>query len=551
MKRLIIIVAVALLSMLSFAQDVFEAERGRWMEIAEACKPALTVTEVAPVAIVEAVEDPTAFQGWKYAPVSGLDSLNEVNFKQMGSVTLDFGRHITGHLVLRLKTLEDVMDAPVRLKFFFGETPGEMNVPLDPWRGSLSRAWMQDETVTLYAADRDIRLERRVAFRYLRIEHLGGNFAFALDGIRCEATTSAGECASTLADDCPQIIRDINRVSLATLSECMQTVYEDGPKRDRRLWIGDLYLEALAGRYSYQNHLLTKRCLYLFAGLTDGNGRLLADLFEDPEPHPQWGTYCLTYSLLYPSVLLEYLNDTGDIETALDLWPVAKLQVEDAMRRLRSDYTFDASRAWLFFDHAVMDAEVPFQGAMLFALNQTCELAERIGKGEEVAAWQKLLPKIRKGVRKGYYDPKVGLMVSRAEDSREGGTTGISPDRPTPSVHAQIWAVIGGILDAKEGRRALEAVLAREDAVRANSPYAMHYLLEAMTRCGMWQQARGTMVEYWGGMVRKGADTFWEVYNPDNDLHSPYSFYPLNSYCHAWSCTPTYFIFKYPEVFQH
>lgn len=537
MKRLFI-VPVLLLACLfsSAAQDVFKSERTRWLEIAEGCKPELIVTEVAPVSIVEAVADPTAFQGWKYVPVGGLDSLDQVNFKLKQCVTLDFGRHVTGHLVFRLKTLGDVMDGPVRLKLFFGETPGEMNVPLDPWKGSLSRAWMQDETVTLYTADRDIRLERRVAFRYLRIELLGGNFWFALDGIRCEATTSAGECQTALAENCPQIIKDINRVSLTTLAECMQTVYEDGPKRDARLWIGDCYLEALAGRYSYRNNLLTKRCLYLFAGLADSNGIVLADLFENPEPHPQWGAYCLTYSLLYPSALLEYLNDSGDMDTAVDLWPIAKIQVQDALKRVREDYTLSASRAWVFFDHAVMDLEVPLQGAMLFALNQTSELAERIGKGGEVKEWRPLAAKIRKAVRKRYYDRKSGLMLS--------------PDGSAPSVHAQIWAIMGDVLNAKEGRRALEAVLAREDAVRPNSPYAMHFLLEAMTRCGMWVEARQTMIDYWGGMVRKGADTFWEVYNPDDDYHSPYSFYPLNSYCHAWSCTPTYFIFKYPEVFQ-
>ncbi|MBO4417673.1 MAG: glycoside hydrolase [Bacteroidales bacterium] len=534
--RVIATVLLALAALTAAAGDRFAQDRARWLAIAEQCKPELNVTEVPPVSIVEAVEDPAAFQGWKYVPVASPDSLSEMNFRQMRTVTLDFGRHITGHLVLRLKTLGDVMDAPVRLKFFFGETPGEMNVPLDPWRGSLSRAWMQDETVTLYAADRDIRLERRVAFRYLRIDLMGGNFDFALDGVRCEAATSAGECRTALSPDCPQIIKDINRVSLATLAECMQTVYEDGPKRDRRLWIGDLYLESLAGRYSYQNHDLTKRCLYLFAGLTDGNGRMMADLFEEPEPHPQWGTYCLTYSLLYPSVLLEYLKDTGDVATAQDLWPVAKFQVEDALGRVRDDFTCSASRAWLFFDHQVMDLEVPFQGAMLFALSQTCELAERIGRESEVAECRALAAKIRKGVRARYYNRKSGLMEST--------------DGSPVSVHAQIWAVIGGILSPREGRKALEAVLAREDAVRANSPYAMHYLLEAMMQCGMGEQAKAAMVDYWGGMVNKGADTFWEVYNPSDDLHSPYSFYPLNSYCHAWSCTPTYFIFKYPEIFQ-
>nr|WP_301847471.1 hypothetical protein [uncultured Parabacteroides sp.] len=51
-------------------------------------------------------------------------------------------------------------------------------------------------------------------------------------------------------------------------------------------------------------------------------------------------------------------------------------------------------------------------------------------------------------------------------------------------------------------------------------------------------------------MVKRGADTFWEVYDPDNDYLSPYGFFVINSYCHAWSCTPVYFINKYPEIFQ-
>ena len=536
-KKIVAIIIMCLAGVVTAAgQGVFAGSRARWMSIAEQTTPELKVTEVYPVSVVEAVKDESAFQGWRFTPVDGLDTLAEVNFKKMRCVTLDFGRHVTGQLVFRLKTLGDVMDAPVRLKFVFGEVPSELNEPFDPWRGTLSRAWMQDEILTVDVADRDVRLERRMAFRYLRIELAGGNFDFALDGVRCEATTSAGEVKTALNDDCPQIIKDINNVSLATLAECMQTVYEDGPKRDRRLWIGDLYLESLAGRYSYQNHELTKHCLYLFAALTDGNGRLLADLFEHPEPHPQYGTYCLTYSLLYPSILLEYLNDTGDFDTVRDLWPVAKLQVEDALHRLRPDNTLNASRAWLFFDHAVMDVEVSFQGAMLFALNQTIELADKIDYGDQVKEWRSLPAKIRKGVRKRFYDSKQGLMVS--------------PDGGQVSTHAQVWAIIGGILSPREGAKALEKVLAKDDAVRPGSPYAMHYLLEAMLRCGMNDKARETMVDYWGGMVRKGADTFWEVYDPADEYRAPYSFHPLNSYCHAWSCTPTYFIYKYPDVFQ-
>ena len=64
----------------------------------------------------------------------------------------------------------------------------------------------------------------------------------------------------------------------------MQTVYEDGPKRDRRLWIGDLYLEALANAYTFKNHELTKYCLYLLAAFANDEGLLHATLLEKPQP---------------------------------------------------------------------------------------------------------------------------------------------------------------------------------------------------------------------------------------------------------------------------
>jgi hypothetical protein len=42
-------------------------------------------------------------------------------------------------------------------------------------------------------------------------------------------------------------------------------------------------------------------------------------------------------------------------------------------------------------------------------------------------------------------------------------------------------------------------------------------------------------------MIAAGADTFWEVYDPATPLSSPYGDIHINSYCHAWSCTPSYF----------
>ena len=46
-------------------------------------------------------------------------------------------------------------------------------------------------------------------------------------------------------------------------------------------------------------------------------------------------------------------------------------------------------------------------------------------------------------------------------------------------------------------------------------------------------------------MIRAGADTFFEAWNPKDPKASPYGGAIVNSCCHAWSCTPAYILYKY------
>ena len=74
-----------------------------------------------------------------------------------------------------------------------------------------------------------------------------------------------------------------------------------------------------------------------------------------------------------------------------------------------------------------------------------------------------------------------------------------------------------------------------------------HHYIQALIDCGLQQKARTVMNEYWGAMVEMGADTFFELFDPANPEESPYGNKAVNSYCHAWSCTPSYFLRKYFE----
>jgi hypothetical protein len=431
----------------------------------------------------------------------------------------------------------------LRFKLKFGEVPAEVMTPFDPYDGGLSRAWLQDEVVTVMNVPATITIDRRVSFRYVKIELLASSpyFDFSISNLQMTAVTSAKNVPEPLSALVDPIIRDIDLVGLNTLKECMQTVYEDGPKRDQRLWIGDLYLEALANTYSFENHDLTKRCLYLLAGLSGEEGYLIATVFEAPEPHPQVNQYLLDYALLYNVVLKDYLETTNDLATAHDLWPVAKRQLDIIEKYIMPIGLLDYEKAnaewWLFFDWKDgLNKQAALQGLAIFVLKETFELAKMIGKQDELKAIPRRIKEMTLASRKQLFNQSTGLFESGEEKQI--------------SYASQIWMILGGVINQKESQKTLKALLNHKEAIYPGGPYLYHYFIQAMVNSGMIKEAKKYLTEYWGGMVKKGADTFWEVYDPNNEFTSPYGFFPINSYCHAWSCTPVYFIRKYPEVFQ-
>ena len=525
------------------AQDLYAPYRQSWLKKAEEYKPVLTETIKHPTGVVKLEKDASAFQGWKAVNAGEIGQLYNKPFNQKSSgIVVDFGEHMTGYCTFTLKTLRGDMDAPLRLKLTFGEVPAELATPFDPYPGGLSRAWLQDETVTVSVLPATVTIPRRVAFRYVKIEWLGSSsgFEFGFSDIQFKASTSVTVTPPELAATTSPIIKEIDRVGLATLKECMQTVYEDGPKRDRRLWIGDTYLESLANLYSFKNDALTKRCLYLLAGLSNEDGILNANVFELPEPHPQ-KSRLLDYCFLYNVALKEYVTATGDKQTGLDLWPVAKKQLDIAKMYAGADGMMDYVKAgkewWVFFDWKDgLDKQAPLQGITIYTLNQTYALAKLLGKENEVAELPAMAKKLKEAAHKNLYDKTTGLFVS-------------GPNKQV-SYGGQAWMILSGVASKAEAQKALKALPVVADAVHPGAPYMYHYYIAALIESGLKAEAKEALTSYWGGMIKKGADTFWEVYDPNDELKSPYNFFPVNSYCHAWSCTPVYFIRKYPEIFQ-
>ena len=132
---------------------------------------------------------------------------------------------------------------------------------------------------------------------------------------------------------------------------------------------------------------------------------------------------------------------------------------------------------------------------------------------------------------KKFYDENKGLFTSGADKQ--------------VSYASQVWMVLGNVIEPEMGLEVLHNVAAEKDAVEMVTPYIYHYYIEALLKCGAKDEALAVMKNYWGGMAELGADTFWELYNPKNPDESPYGGTIVNSYCHAWSCAPAYFLRRY------
>jgi alpha-L-rhamnosidase len=384
--------------------------------------------------------------------------------------------------------------------------PAEAALPFDPYEGQLSRAWLQDEIVTISEVPKTITIPRRVAFRYLKIEVLGSSIYsdFRIADLSVLATTSVKINPQPLASTTEPMIAKIDKIGLTTLQECMQTVYEDGPKRDRRLWIGDLYLESLANIYSFKNYQLTKHCLYLLAALSYEDGTAPSNVFERPKSHPQINPL-FDYALIYNVALFEYYKATGDKKTALDLWQVAKQQIQIPKKYIGTDGMMDYEKAnkewWLFFDwRNGLNKQAALQGVVIWAYRNTYEFAKMLGKENEVAELPGLIEKMTKATHTNLYDAEKGVFISGKEKQI--------------SYCSQAWMVLSGVASKEEGAKALRTLAKTDSVIYPGAPYLYHYVIEAMIQAGMEQDAKTLLVNYWGGMVQKGADTFWEVYDP-------------------------------------
>ena len=501
---------------------------------AEENRPVIQKGTATPSRIVDIIRDDNRLNGVA-AETSEKDisKLSSYGWKRDDRLILDFGDHRVGSFEIDIDQTGSPMDAPLYLRIKFAEVPAELATESSDYDGWLSRSWIQEEFVHLDRLPAKLSLPRRYSFRYVELKIIDTSPKWQAVFSNPVVTTETSADASSFKPLClkDEKLQQIYNVGIKTLADCMQDVFEDGPKRDRRLWLGDLRLQALADYASFDNTALVKRCLYLFAGMTTKEGKISANVFVSPNNIPD-DTFLFEYSLFFISVLYDLHQAHPDIALVKELYPTAKkqmdlsLQMFDKNGRLMPDENYPVFVDW----SNEFNKDTAGQAEMIYVMKQFISLSEAVGD-PDLESYRQKLALITGYAKDKLYRKDRQLFVTGEEEF---------------NIASQVWMVLAGVMSPEENREIMQTAVRELFPVTGiATPYMYHHIVEALFEAGLKEEAVSLMKNYWGKMIDLGADTFWEAFDPDMPEYSPYGSPIVNSYCHAWSCTPVYLIKKY------
>lgn len=460
--------------------------------------------------------------------------LQNHSLKKDDSMILDFKEHCVGYFHISIDSVGSPMDAPLSVRLRFAEVAPELAQESSSYDGWLSRSWIQEEIVHIDELPCVLALPRRYSFRFVEIKVIDTSpkwqAVFYEPCVMKETSANISELQPCVLQDL--LLQSIYDVSVKTLANCMQDVFEDGPKRDRRLWLGDLRLQALANDATFHQAELVKRCLYLFAAMPAQDGRIPANVFVKPKYTPD-DTFLFDYSLFFISTLYDYTQQYPEDEVVQELYPVAKKQMDVSLQYVDQNGKLTLEEAYpVFIDWSNdFDKDTAAVGVLLYALKQFISLCERMQDGE-LPHYQACLERLIHYAKLHLYDEDKCLFVSGKHKEI--------------NIASQVWMVLSNCMSQNENKAIMKCCYNHLFPIQGiATPYMYHHVVEALFLADMKEEAIALMKSYWGEMISLGADTFWEAFDPDKKEYSPYGSPIISSYCHAWSCTPAYLLKKY------
>jgi hypothetical protein len=435
----------------------------------------------------------------------GLGKSALATFSGKAHILLDFGKERSGGIRILAK------HANGRVRIRFGESVSEACAELGDKRNATNDHTLRDFEAEIPQYS-DMTLGAS-AFRFVRIDTLGEDAAFKIKAIVvAEDTDTRAEIGSFSCDD--PLINEIWSTAAYTLRLCLHNGYFwDGVKRDRLVWIGDLYPEMRAAH-----------CLY---GKTPEVLSSLQFAMEET-PLPGWISGMPTYSLWWLINLCDDYAFHGDATQIAPFLPYAKelLKQIDAHVTAEGDVTYP-SRFIDWPTHCSSgDPDTVKRADLLCGVHYLSRITMRKvallleALGEDNALCKQILARLMQKTH----------TVSRFKQIAALG----------------VWA-------GEETDHHRDLLL--KDGAAGLSTFMSYPILSAVAAYGKQTEALAMMKDYYGGMLSVGATTFWEDFDlswlentsridtlptpTQTDIHGDRGAYCYtgfrHSLCHGWS----------------
>jgi len=297
---------------------------------------------------------------------------------------------------------------------------------------------------------------------------------------------------------------------------------------EQALWVGDAYVEQAYALSTWNAQDLSLRCL-----------KLAADSLHDypivlNQVPSSWASFIPVWSMLWGFSLWDYFFHTGDRVALTELWPAFRKNLHGLLFHIDGRGLFNAP-TWNLFEWADIDwkRRVVLYNTLFLAglLDRGARIARELDEAPTAVKWEHIARKLRWSVE-NQWDKGQRAYPDSLDD--KGESTGRF------SIHTQFLALLfGGAENPHRNRLRLLSLQPPAGFARVASPFALHFLYEALEQTEDYAAIVDSIRDYYGRMLDAGATTFWEALPGSHT--SPEGF-PTRSHCHGWSCAPLYFL---------
>ena len=383
------------------------------------------------------------------------------------------------------------------------------------------------------------RIEASKAFRFVQVVGSVQSISMLSEYLPFDESRSGSfQCS----DD------EVNRiwqVGARTLDLTTREFMMDGIKRDRWTWSGDAIQSYLMNYYLRFDSEAVKRTIRQLRG---------------KDPVTAHVNTILDYTFYWFNALGDYYLYTADVDFVREMYPRAVTLMDYVLGRLTDEgLAIGQPDDWVFVDW--VDFPMHKRGILCFeqillyrSLVTMQQCAELVGDHEH--HYGEMASALRTKTDELFWDNKAKAYLHAYEDdaaAMDGKLVLNTQITKFPNMMAMLYDFV----DDERRADILHHVMLNESVPAISTPYMRFYELAALCQMGMQHEVMGEIKAYWGGMLREGATSFWEKYNPETPASPrgcdgigrahlemygrPYG----KSLCHAWGASPLYLLGKY------